>query len=154
DQGVELAPGTTTFVWTGGRIVRGWAIALVLFALLVPYGVAVVDLFAHCRRRRIGLRGAAASLRSRIVLWLLAGAALYACDWLAAWPSGPAPPPDPAPTAAGDWPVLALIGLGAVSLAAWLIARQRLVPRRPIGNDEKLAGETVALIGLAVVSLL
>src|SRR5439155_24351759 len=77
DQGVELAPGTTTFVWTGGRIVRGWAIAVVLFALLVPYGVAVVDLFAHCRRRGIALGSAAASLRSRVALWLFVGAAFY-----------------------------------------------------------------------------
>jgi len=154
DQGVELAPGTTTFVWTGGRIVRGWAIALVLFALLVPYGVAVVDLFAHCRRRRIDLRSAAASLRSRIGLWLFFGAAFYVFDGLGAWPSGPARPPDPATAAAGDWPVLALLGLAAVSFVAWLVARQRLVPRRPVGNDEKLAGDTVALIGLAVVSLL
>ena len=36
DQGLELAQGTTSFVWVGDRIVRGWAIELVLIALLDP----------------------------------------------------------------------------------------------------------------------
>src|SRR6266516_4872994 len=44
DQGLELAQGTTSFVWAGDRIIRGWAIELVLVALLVPFFVAVVDL--------------------------------------------------------------------------------------------------------------
>jgi hypothetical protein len=154
DQGIELAPGTTTFVWTGGRIVRGWAIELVLFALLVPYGVAVVDLFAHCRRRGIALLPAARSLRSRLGLWLAVGLGFYAFRALGAWGDGPARPPDPATPAAGDWPVLALLGLAAVSFVAWLIVRQRLVPRHRVGADERLAGETAALIGLAIVALL
>src|SRR5581483_627136 len=55
DQGIELAQGTTSFVWVGDRILRGWAVELVLFALLLPFLVVVVDLFAHCRRRRIPL---------------------------------------------------------------------------------------------------
>src|SRR5581483_2375762 len=55
DQGLELAQGTTTYVWTGGRFVRGWAIEALLFSLLAPYLVAVVDLFALCRRRAIPL---------------------------------------------------------------------------------------------------
>ena len=36
DGGLELAQGTTSYVWFGQRIVRGWAIELVLIALLVP----------------------------------------------------------------------------------------------------------------------
>ena len=71
DQGLELAQGTTSFVWIGDRIVRGWAIELFLVALLIPYLVAVVDLFAHCRRRRIPLLPAARSLRTRLALLAL-----------------------------------------------------------------------------------
>src|SRR5581483_4232513 len=74
DGGLSLPPGTSTYVWTGGRIVRGWAIELLLCSLLVPFAVTVVDLFAHCRRRRIPLLPAVASLRSRICVWLFAGA--------------------------------------------------------------------------------
>ncbi len=33
DQGLELAQGTTSYVWFGDRVVRGWAIELVLIAL-------------------------------------------------------------------------------------------------------------------------
>src|SRR5207248_10304275 len=86
DQGLELAQGTTTFVWAGGRFVRGWAIELVLVSLLVPYLVAVVDLFAHCRRRQISLLPAIRSLRSRVALWLYVGDAFYLLRWLGAWP--------------------------------------------------------------------
>jgi hypothetical protein len=154
DQGLELAQGTTTFVWAGQRFIRGWAIELVLFTLLIPYLVAVVDLFAHCRRRRIALMPAVRSLRSRIAVWLFAGAAFYVLRAFGAWPSGEPRPPNPASRAAGDWPVLALILLTAIAFVGWLLARQRLAPRRPVEPEEQLAGETAALIGLGVVALL
>ena len=154
DQGLELAQGTTSFLWAGNRIVRGWAIELVLFSLLIPFLVGVVDLFAHCRRRGIALLPAMRSLRTRLGFWLFTGLGFYAFKLLGAWPAGAARPPNPTTAAAGDWPVLALIGLGAVALVGWIVARHRLVPRRPIGADERLAGETVALLTLAVVSLL
>jgi hypothetical protein len=154
DQGLELVQGTTSFVWSGARIVRGWAIELVLASLLIPFLVAVVDLFAHCRRRRVPLLPALRSLRTRIAFWLFVGLAFYAFGLFGFWPSGAARPPNPATVAAGDWPVLALLGLVVVILLGWAVARQRLVPRRVIGPDEKLAGETAALLALGVVSLL
>jgi hypothetical protein len=154
DQGLELAQGTTTFVWAGARIVRGWAIELVLIALLVPFLVGAVDLFAHCRRRRIPIVPAVRSLRTRVAFWLFVGLAFYVFRFLGAWPSGGARPPSPALTVAGDWPVIALLGLGVVALLGWAVARQRLAPRRPVGADENLAGETAALLAFGVVSLL
>jgi len=154
DQGIELTGGTPSFVWIGGRVVRGWAIELLLFSLLVPFLVGVVDLFAHCRRRHIPIAPALRSLRSRIAFWAFAGLAFVAFGALGAWPKGPARPPNPASTAAGDWAVLPLLALGVVLLVGWLVGRQRLVPRRPVGPDEELAGDTAALLGLALVSLL
>jgi Peptidase family M28 len=154
DQGIELTPGTTSFIWVGDRVIRGWAIELVLFALLVPCFVAVVDLFAHCRRRRISLLPAARSLRTRLGFWLVLGLAFYGLGALGSWPHGASRPPSPASATAGDWPVLALILLGAFAVAAWIVARPRLVPRRPVGDDERLAGEAAALLGLCIVSLL
>lgn len=154
DQGLELAQGTTTYVWTGGRILRGWAIALVLFALLVPYAVTVVDLFARCRRRRIPVLPAVQSLRSRLGFWLFVGAAFYVFRFLGAWPEGVGRPINPTTNIAGDWPVLALIGLGVVALLGWLVARPRLVPRRAATAEERLAGEAAALLGLGIVALL
>jgi hypothetical protein len=154
DQGLELAQGTTSFVWAGDRIVRGWAIELVLFTLLLPFLVGVVDLFAHCRRRGIALLPAGRSLRTRLGFWLFAGLAFYAFQMLGAWPAGAPRPPNPTTSVAGDWPVLALIALAVVVLGGWLVARHRLVPRRPVGSDEQLAGETAALLTLALVALL
>ncbi|MGZ4333593.1 MAG: M28 family peptidase [Gaiellaceae bacterium] len=154
DQGLELAQGTTTFVWAGDRFVRGWSIELLLFALLVPYLVAVVDLFAHCRRRRVSLLPAIRSLRSRIAFWLFVGLVFYVLRFLGAWPSGAVRPPNPATRAAGDWSVLMLLLLTAIAFTGWLVARQRLVPHRRIQPEERLAGETAALIGLGIVALL
>jgi hypothetical protein len=154
DQGPDPAQSTTSYVWLGDRVVRGWAIELALFGLLIPFFVGVVDLYAHCRRRRIALVPAARSLRSRLSFWLFVGGAFYAFRVLGAWPGGAARPPNPAVPAAGDWPVLALVAFGLVVALGWIVARQRLVPRRPVGNDERLAGDTVSLLALAVVALL
>ena len=154
DQGLELAQGTTSFVWAGDRIVRGWAIELVLFSLLIPFLVGVVDLFAHCRRRGIALLPAARSLRTRLGFWLFVGLAFYAFNALGAWPAGASRPPSPTTAVAGDWPVLSLLALGIVMLGGWIVARHRLVPRRRVGADEQLAGETASLLALGVVALL
>jgi hypothetical protein len=154
DQGLELAQGTTSFVWAGDRIVRGWAIELVLFSLLIPFLVGVVDLFAHCRRRGIALLPAVRSLRTRLGFWLFAGLAFYAFNVLGAWPAGAPRPPSPTTVVAGDWPVFSLLALGVVMLAGWIVARHRLVPRRRVGADERLAGETASLLALGVFALL
>jgi hypothetical protein len=151
---LELPVGTTSYVWAGDRILRGWALEFLLVALVVPFVVGVVDLFAHCRRRRIPLAPAARSLRSRVAFWLFVGVAFYTFRAIGAWPAGPARPPNPALASSGDWPVLALVGLGAVVFLGWIVVRQRLVPRRPVAPEERLAGDTAALIGLTVVALL
>jgi hypothetical protein len=55
--------------------------------------------------------------------------------------------------AATSWPAFALAGFAAVSLLAWLVARDRLIPRRPVRDEEELAGQTAALLTLGVVAL-
>jgi Peptidase family M28 len=154
DQGLELAQGTRSFVWVGSRVLQGWAVELVLIALLVPYLVGAVDLFAYCRRRRIPLGPAARALRSRLFFWAFVGLAFSAFDALGAWPEAPPRPPNPASQLAGDWPVLALVGLLVVVLAGWLVSRDRLVPRREIRPEEEIAGQAVALLALGVVAIL
>jgi hypothetical protein len=154
DQGVELTQGTTSYIWGGGRIVRGWSIELLLASLLVPFVVVTVDLFAQCRRRRIRLAPALGALRSRLGFWAFLGLAFYGLGLLGAWPESAGNAPDPGSQAAGNWPALALFLLAAVALVAWLVGRQRLVPRRPVSAEDVLAGETVALLALGVVALL
>ncbi len=154
DQGLGLAQGTTAYLWIGDRIVRGWALELLLVSLLVPAFAVAVDLFAHCRRRRIPLLPALRSLRSRVFFWLYLGLCFGAFRLLGWWPQGSSRPPDPGSQVAGDWPVIALIALVLLGVLGWVVARQRLVPRRPVTAEERLAGDTAALLGLAIVALL
>src|SRR5262249_48962276 len=154
DQGLEVEPGTRSYVWAGARVLQGWAVELVLIALLLPFLVGVVDLFAYCRRRRIPLAPAARSLRTRLAFWLFAGLVFEVFTWLGAWPDGPARPPNPTAPATADWPALTLAALLVVLVAGWVLARDRLVPRRQVAHEEELAGHAVALTALAVLSLL
>jgi hypothetical protein len=154
DQGLELAQSTTSYVWFGERVIPGWAIELVLIALLIPFVVATVDLFALCRRQRIALGGAARALRSRLAFWLFVGLVFTCFRLLGAWPEGDPRPPNPESAAAGDWRMLSLTALALCVLGGWLIARHRLVPRREVSAQEQLAGQTVALLALTVVALL
>jgi Peptidase family M28 len=154
DEGGALPGSTATYIWLGPRIIRGWAIKLVLIAALIPFLLAVVDLFARCRRRRIPLAPALRSYRSRLAFWLWTGAVFGVLAVLGVWGHGEARPPSPETDFAGDPPLLALGLLGLLALAGWFVARERLLPRRPVGTEEELAGQTAALLALGVVALL
>jgi Peptidase family M28 len=154
DEGGALPGSTATYIWLGPRIIRGWAIKLVLIAALIPFLIAVVDLFARCRRRRIPLAPALRSYRSRLAFWLWTGAAFGALALLGMWGDGEARPPSPDTDYAGNPPLLALGLLGLLALAGWFVARERLLPRRPVDAEEELAGQTAALLVLGVVALL
>jgi hypothetical protein len=154
DSGVELAPGTASYVYFGPRLLPGWAIELALIAALSPFLLAAVDLFARCRRRHIPLAPAFRSYRSRVGFWLWAAAIFELFALVGVWPSAPAValPPDVSP--ATHWPALGLIGFAGLSALGWLVARARLVPRRPVSPSEEIAGSAAALLALAVVALL
>jgi hypothetical protein len=154
DQGLELSQGTSSYVYFGGRIIHGWAIALLMIALVVPFAVASVDLFARCRRRHIPLGPAFRAYRRRLGFWLWIGALFELFALFGAFPQGAAVPPDPASSAAGDWPRVALTAFVLVVAASWLVARRRLVPTRVPTAEEELAGQTAALLVLGLISLL
>jgi hypothetical protein len=152
DAGLELAQGTTSYVYLGTRIIRGWAIELAVLAALLPFTIGAIDLFARCRRRRIPLGAAVLSLRSRLLFWAFAGAAIYSAGKLGALPDGE---PRPLPPDAGVYTPspLVLCVLGVLLFAAWVIGREHLVPRRPATAEETLAGHTVALLALGLLAL-
>jgi Peptidase family M28 len=154
DQGLELARGTASYVYLGPRIIRGWAIKLVLVAALLPFLVAAVDLFARCRRRHISLVPAVRSFRRRLGFWAFVGLLFAAFSLVGVWANEPARPLSPELSAATEWPWAALGVFGVVTALAWLAARDRLLPRRDIAPAEELAGYTVALLALAVIALL
>jgi hypothetical protein len=154
DQGAELVQGTSSYVYLGARVIRGWAIELVLIAALLPFVIATIDLFARCRRRRLPIAPALRSYRSRLAFWLSIGAVFELFSVLGVWPSGAAVPLAPHSVAAQHWPLAGLLGVAALAAVGWVVARSRLVPRGPVGIDDELAGHTAALLALGVIALM
>jgi hypothetical protein len=150
-QGIALTPGPSSYVYLGTRIVRGWAVELVLVGALVPFLAATVDLFARCRRRRIRIAPALRSYRSRLGFWLWCGALFAFFALVGVWPRGAARPPS---LDSVHWPMAGLVGLAVLAGIGWFVSRDRLLPRRPVRPEEELAGHTGALLALGVVALL
>src|SRR5436305_87094 len=115
DQGAELVQGTSSYVYLGARVIRGWAVELVLLAMVLPFVISVVDLFARSRRRHVPIAPALRSYRSRLLFWLWIGLVFELFAWLGVWPRGPALPLAPASSAARDWPLLGLLGLAVLA---------------------------------------
>ncbi|HWG56407.1 MAG TPA: M28 family peptidase [Gaiellaceae bacterium] len=153
DAGLELTEGTSAYVYLGRRTVRGWVIAFVLVAMLLPFVIGVVDLFARLRRRRVPLGAAVSGFRARLAFWGFVAGLLVAAGRLGLFPGTtpgrPLPPDLPGlePPAAGVALLAGVIGL------AWLFGRQGLVPRRRARPDEQLAGYCVPLLALALLAL-
>ncbi len=154
DQDVELAPATASFLWTGARTIRGWAVELLLIGLLVPVAIAVVDLYALGRRNDVALGPAVRALCSRLGFWLFVAAVFTCFRLLGAFPGGPPRPPNPVNPVIDHWPVAALLALALLALGGWCLARQRLVVRRPVTAAEQFAGYLVALVTLLLAALL
>lgn len=153
DQGLELAQGTQSYVFLGSRFVRGWAIQLSLVAALLPFLFAAIDLFARCRRRHIRIGPALRSFRSRLFFWLWV-TLLFVAFSLLIWGEGEARPLSPETPAVTEWPIGSLVLFGLLVLAGWVVARDRLAPRRTVTPEEQLAGHTAALLALGIVALL
>jgi Peptidase family M28 len=153
DADLAQASGTSSYLYLGSRLVRGWAIQLVLITMLVPFLASTIDLFARCRRRGIALRPALRAYRARLLFWLLLGGLFELFAAVGVWPGGAARPLDPASAAASHWPVAGLLGLGALCAVAWLVARGPLVARRPVTAEEDLAGHVAALLALGLLGL-
>jgi len=154
DEGLEFAQGTSSYLYFDARLIRGWAVELVLIACLLPFFAAAVDLFARCRRRRIPLAPALRSLRSRLFFWVWVVALFELFTLFGAWPDGAPRPVSPRSPAATDWPAGMLILLGVLAVAGWLVTRERLLPRGDVRTEEELAGYTVALLALGTLALL
>jgi hypothetical protein len=154
DEGVEFAQGTSSYLYLGSRLIRGWAVELVLIACLLPFLATAVDLFARCRRRRIPLAPALRSYRSRLVFWALVAGLFELFGLLGAWPDGAARPIAPGSGIAHHWPAKGLLGLALLALIGWLVTRERLIPRKAITLEEEVAGHTAALLCLGALALL
>ena len=131
--------GTGAYVYVGGRVIQGWAIALLYIALLVPFLLCLADLVARLRRWHVppALRFAAIS---GDLAWALRGVVFALFGMAGAWPGGDEAAINPASEAASHWPRLALALFLLVVLTGWLVARARLVPERPVAPEDEVAG--------------
>jgi hypothetical protein len=154
DEEVELAQGTSSYVYLGSRAIRGWALILILCAALLPCLAVIVDLFARLRRRRIRLAPALRSYRSRLGFWLFAGLLFQAFAVVGIWETGAARPLSPESSPGTRWPAVGLALFTCFLAVGWIVARHRLLPRRQVTGEEELAGHTAALIVLGIVALL
>lgn len=154
DQAVALPTSTHGFLFLGDRAVRGWSLQLLLIALLVPFAAALVDLHARLRRRGVRIAPAFVAVRRRLGFWLFTGASVLVASLAGVFAHDRA-----GPLAAGDpsvagWPVLGLVALGAVIVLGWLVARMRLLPRRPVTVEEDVAGQLAGLVTLGLAAVL
>ena len=149
----EVTRGTDSFVYLGGRYIRGFAIEFTLFVALLPVLLATIDLYARLRRRGVVLGPAVRSYRSRLLVWLWTGgfAALFTAVGI--FPNGAPRPISPDTEPAQSWPFTALLGLVALSAVGWFLARIRLVPRGPVERSDELAGHLVAMLVLCGIGL-
>lgn len=153
DAGAELTRGTTTQLVFGERVVRGWALALLLAAAVVPPLAGIADLIARLWRRGVALAPAFRSLRSRLAVWLWLGALVWAGALLGFLPAdGALPPPAPDAAAAG-WEPAGVAALAALGAGAWALARLRLVPHGPVAAADELAGLAVGLVAVGAVAV-
>jgi hypothetical protein len=154
DEGLEFAQGTSSYVYLGPRLIRGWAVELVLIACLLPFLATAIDLFARCRRRRIPLAPALRGYRSRLVFWGWVIGLFELFGLVGIWADGAARPIALGSAVAHDWPATALVALGLLAFLGWLVTRERLIPRRAVTPEEELSGHTVALLCLGALALL
>jgi len=153
DEEVELAEGTASYVYLGSRVVRGWAIVFILCASLLPCLAVIVDLFARLRRRHIPLAPALRSYRSRLGFWLFAVLLFELFAVVGIWDTGASRPLPPEGSSGTRWPIAGLALFACLLAVGWFVARNRLLPRRPLREGEALAGQVSALLALGVISL-
>ncbi|MGA9762322.1 MAG: M28 family peptidase [Gaiellaceae bacterium] len=154
DQGApEPRVSDASYIYLGGRFVHGWAVQLLLIAALFPAWVAIVDLFARCRRRQIALWPALRSLTRRLGFWFSALLLFWLFALVGLWPRGSGRPLSPDSLAATSLPLAAFVVFAILIFGAWLISRDRLLPRRETSPEQELAGYASALLLVAGASL-
>jgi hypothetical protein len=153
DQGFELPGASSGHLQVGSRVVPGWAVVLVAAATLLPFLVAVLDLIARSRRRRVRLLPAARCYTRRLGFWISAAVLFAVLGAVGMWEDGEPRPLSPETDAATDWPTAELLLYVLLVAGAWLVTRRRLLRRRPAAPEDELGAYTVALGVLAVLGV-
>ena len=151
--GESARRGNRGYVYLGNRIIRGWALELVLLVALVPFLVGAIDLFARTPAAAPPTTGCLACPADRFGVWLWIGLLIGLGAVAGVFPRGSAIPPPPDSPAVTDWPIVGLVVIGALAALGWWRARRDLLPAPPASDDEVLAGYAVALLALGAVGI-
>ncbi|MBI5105179.1 MAG: M28 family peptidase [Solirubrobacterales bacterium] len=155
DNGPDIASPPRADLVTRGRVLPGWAVRLLVGALLLPPLVTAIDGYARARRRREWVGPWA--------WWTLAGALPFAAACLFAvllgavgLLGGVPPAPLPAPALALDSTATAgLVALLLLFALGWLALRPFAVRLAGVrGRPAPAAGIGVLLVACAAVALL
>ena len=154
DATVELPDATDGALFLSDRVVRGWALQLLLLAAVVPFAAATLDLLSRCRLRRLPLAAGWRALRRRAGVWVVLVGLVGVAAVAGALPREPrlAPPPDQPPV--DSWPYGVAVVLLVIAALVWLRARVGLVPRVRATPEEELAAYAVAFLALLLVCAL
>ena len=149
---MEVPVSTDGAVFLGGRVVRGWALQLLLLTAVLPFGAATLDLLSRCRLRRLPLgAGVAGAPRARRRLARARRPARPRGRRAAHFPTEPRLPPPPDQPPVDSWPFGVAVLLLVAAALVWLRARTRLVPRVRATPEEELAAYAVAFVALLIV---
>jgi Peptidase family M28 len=153
DEAAEIASGSDSGIYLGGRFVRGFAIQLFLVIAILPPLLATLDLAARVVRRGADLGPAARSFFARLAAWASVGAVAVLFSAIGLFPNGAARPLNPDTGPGVEWPLGALLGFAVVSCAIWLIVRPRLLPSGPVARAEEVAGHLVVMLALSAIAV-
>lgn len=149
ERSAPLEHGPDTYVPLAGKLIPGWAIALLALALLLPIGV--VSLEACLRYARAGepLPLAFALVLTRAAPFVATLVLAYVFELVGAIP-GPEFPFDPARSSLGIGSALACVALLAALVGAIRVVRRLAVPA---AAEEAIAPATGTIIFIALLSI-
>jgi hypothetical protein len=151
DSGSEVEASPPSYLAWGRRLLPGWAVSLLAFALLAPALAAAIDGFARARRRGRLIGSWARWTLAASVPFLLALGAAYLFELLGWLPrtASEALAPASRPSFAESAPALG--GLALVFALAWLVLRPLAAgPGRALGRPH---GPEAALAVALLLSL-
>jgi hypothetical protein len=144
-----LEHGPDAYLPLAGKLLPGWALALLAIALLVPVGLVSVDGLARASRANEPVLGALLWTLGRSIPFLAALVLAFLISLLGVIPR-PAFPFDPQSHAFGIGPALALVVLVA-AFALAIVALRSLAP--PSAADESLTPAIGLLIFVSIATI-
>lgn len=151
DEAVQLSGRSAPFLYVGDRVIRGWAVQLLLAVAAIPFLVATVDLLARALRRGTRLAPTGRWLRRLAGAWLVLGGLVFAAALAGILPRGANVPPVADGPPLDPFPVTGLILLAVAAAAAWVALSRRTVPEAVLVDP--IAAYTVAFAALSLLAV-